>query len=558
MWRQAVGLRERFCLIQIFDYTGPEICSSKHQHASLRMCGIFPSSISSTWKNMTMSKPGRQLILIILVFGCSFSPDTSGSTAQTLAATHLKLEGDQGQRVWCNTLQALDLKLWVVLAGIADLLGILKSANIATQRENLRILEVDAIVESVKGSLAEYIRAGTGQFAEALKLLFQQTEARPNAKSHVEIFCSSVHVTRLSPGHYRATYAVGDSNAALDMHPQSLNAAVEVIREVHELMVEDLEKRFHATSITKYFFIVDPAYNGREPPLAPALRAWSSHLGSSLNDLTTQFSLVLKLKAEHQAKFPETVSQKPHQFWPPFLSLHAVTVPEAAKLIANSILLSYENASVERDLSVLQSVCAAGGLGDYKKDHRLRVRVQAPPAQKLRGQRMKGIVPMIANAWLTVKRRRSTHQPKRGNQGSVPQRRPKRACGPNRHVPEANILEPLEDDRRVEQVPPLDLCPFLYETAGWDSCWLRCHCQIGNSVSMLATLHASRDPKSTTFVFGGHNGQGATEAAERLLLDSAGLAVVLDTGSLKSCHRPKKNLHRRFFSMRTAYAHLGR
>ena len=81
--------------IQIFDYTSPEICSSKHQHASLRMCGIFPSSISSTWKNMTMSKPGRQLILIILVFGCSFSPDTSGSTAQTLAATR---GGELGMR----------------------------------------------------------------------------------------------------------------------------------------------------------------------------------------------------------------------------------------------------------------------------------------------------------------------------------------------------------------------------------------------------------------------------------------------------------------------------
>ena len=119
--------------------------------------------------------------------------------------THLKLEGDQGQRVWCHTLQALDLKLWVVLAGIADLLGILKSANIATQRKNLWILEVAAIVETVKGSLAECIRAGTGQFAEALKLLFQQTDARPNAKSHVEIFCSSVHVTRLSPGNYRCS-----------------------------------------------------------------------------------------------------------------------------------------------------------------------------------------------------------------------------------------------------------------------------------------------------------------------------------------------------------------
>ena len=56
---------------------------------------------------------------------------------------------------------------------------------------------------------------------------FSRQMPRPNAKSHVEIFCSSVHVTRLSPGNYRATYAVGDSNAALDMHPQSLNAAVE-------------------------------------------------------------------------------------------------------------------------------------------------------------------------------------------------------------------------------------------------------------------------------------------------------------------------------------------
>ncbi len=107
--------------------------------------------------------------------------------------THLKLEGDQAQRVWCHTLQALDLKLWIVLAGIEDLLGVLKSANIATQRENLRILEVDAIVESVKGSLAEYIRAGRGQFAEAFKLLFQQTDAKAQCQvpcGNLLFFCS--------------------------------------------------------------------------------------------------------------------------------------------------------------------------------------------------------------------------------------------------------------------------------------------------------------------------------------------------------------------------------
>ena len=206
--------------------------------------------------------------------------------------------------------------------------------------------------------------------------------------------------------------------------------------------MEDLDQRFHATSVTKYFFIVDPAYNGQEPPLALALRAWSSHLGSSLNELTTQFSLV-NIRQSFQKQCPRNLISSGRPFFP----LHAMTVPEASKLIANSILLSYEKASVE-------------------KDHRLRVRVQAPPAQKLRGQRMKGFVPIIANAWLTMKRRRPTHQPKRGNQGSVPQRRPKRPCGPNRHVPEASILEPLEDGRRVEQVPPLDLCLFLYETAG--------------------------------------------------------------------------------------------
>ena len=141
-------------------------------------------------------------------------------------------------------------------------------------------------------------------------------------------------------------------------------------------------------------------WSSLQRPGATALRAWSSRLGSSLNELTTQSSLVLKEKVEHQAKFPETVSQKPHQFWPPFLSLHAVTVREAAKLIANSIVLSYENASVDRDLSVLQSVCAAGGLGDYLQEG------AGCTAQKL-------------------KRRRSTHQPKRGNQGRGPNAAPR-------------------------------------------------------------------------------------------------------------------------------------
>ena len=52
------------------------------------------------------------------------------------------------------------LKVHLLLAVCADLLSILRKANLRTQRSTLRILDVDTIVEACQAEITQYVQPG--------------------------------------------------------------------------------------------------------------------------------------------------------------------------------------------------------------------------------------------------------------------------------------------------------------------------------------------------------------------------------------------------------------
>ena len=66
-------------------------------------------------------------------------------------------EGDQAG--WARSLQidCRDLKTWLLLSILGDMLESLRRLNVSTQRTNLRILQVDTLVDSCKSELDDYM-----------------------------------------------------------------------------------------------------------------------------------------------------------------------------------------------------------------------------------------------------------------------------------------------------------------------------------------------------------------------------------------------------------------
>lgn len=210
----------------------------------------------------------------------------------------------------------------------------------------------------------------------------------------------------------------------------------------------------------KFFYVIDPHYAG-QPPLEKAMDAWSQHLAVPQPELTRDFTYLLDIKKQWLLQHPDS-DFRCDSFWPPILKAHAASVPLAARLLSTALCLSWENASVERDLSILQKVCQNAPLGDMKRDHRTRIRIQAPEEAKVRSKRCSGFVRVLAAKFFNKKARRDRVASKRGVQGPMPQRAAKRASGPNRQLPEVELLDG-EDLGRAEAVMAIELCPFLHQ-----------------------------------------------------------------------------------------------
>ena len=71
------------------------------------------------------------------------------------------------------------------------------------------------------------------------------------------------------------------------------------------------------------------------------------------------------------------------------------------------IILSWQNAAVERDLAVLTKIRdrAAGRLGMWRLAARCRIAIDGPKADKHRGSRLSGVLRTIAKDWFLHRNR---------------------------------------------------------------------------------------------------------------------------------------------------------
>ena len=157
-----------------------------------------------------------------------------------------------------------------------------------------------------------------------------------------------------------------------------------------------------------------------------------------------------------------------HQFWPPLLMQLRESCPLAYRVLAGCIVLSYQNAEVERDLGMLKKVRdrALGQLGDSAIDARARIRIEGPKVLKRPWCQTSGLHYQCC-PWAGVKQKTAKNPSASrvgGLQGNMPQRARKRQAGPNRVVVEAQpAWEVLCDAESVLQNPE-DMCSFLRAT----------------------------------------------------------------------------------------------
>ena len=122
------------------------------------------------------------------------------------------------------------------------------------------------------------------------------------------------------------------------------------------------------------------------------------------------------------------------------------------------VSLSWQNAVVERDLSIVKHVSdvARGSLQAERLDARSRVVVDGECDGKVRGERLSGIVETVAREWCRRQRRQTSPAPsaKRGAQGEVPLRgsRSKPSALEQIVSVNANHLHSLDGEEEEEEV----------------------------------------------------------------------------------------------------------
>jgi len=104
-------------------------------------------------------------------------------------------------------------------------------ANVKTQGQELKILDLQPLVAACKAETSAYVRQGDGVLAVALKSLCAQLQRRGNRGGSewlLEEFARQEQVARDS---YTAKYSIGDAwQCSLKVLPPSLNQVVQIVQ----------------------------------------------------------------------------------------------------------------------------------------------------------------------------------------------------------------------------------------------------------------------------------------------------------------------------------------
>ena len=183
------------------------------------------------------------------------------------------------------------------------------------------------------------------------------------------------------------------------------------VKQVVALVQADISKRFAHVGLARYMYLLDPSWappaSGRGPGVAEALQQWSIHFACDFSLLEQQWHHISACALTHTQHQPSTLTLHPHDFWPPLLLAHWSAAPDLCRCIGAMIILSWQNAAVERDLAVLTKIRdrAAGRLGMWRLAARCRIAIDGPKADKQRVARLSGVLRTIAKDWFLHRNR---------------------------------------------------------------------------------------------------------------------------------------------------------
>jgi hypothetical protein len=107
-------------------------------------------------------------------------------------------------------------------------------ANVKTQGQELKILDLQPLVAACKAETSAYVRQGDGVLAVALKSLCAPLQRRGNRGGSewlLEEFARQVHVQQVTRNSYTAKYSIGDAwQCSLKVLPPSLNQVVQIVQ----------------------------------------------------------------------------------------------------------------------------------------------------------------------------------------------------------------------------------------------------------------------------------------------------------------------------------------
>ena len=185
---------------------------------------------------------------------------------------------------------------------------------------------------------------------------------------------------------------LGAGYLRLSADATTLVDVVKVAGEAVGIVKADLRRRFANTGVWRFVYVLDPEWDDPPQQQAAALgspramQGWAEHFSVSGAVLQVEWAHLHACRVAHLKSNPQRRTLPPHEFWPELLRAEASTVPVLKRCMCALLVVAFQNASVERDLSVLKLVSerACGQLGMERLSARCRAAIDGPVAEKRR------------------------------------------------------------------------------------------------------------------------------------------------------------------------------
>ena len=294
----------------------------------------------------------------------------------------------------------MDIEKLIAWAGFTDILLMLRTLNVKTQVENLTFQTTMEAIAAFKLALHEY-SGDKGQLWKIINMISTDKRTRPVPTTMVAKVISFLLVDeKKMTVTFETPTADQDHVLRFDkrLQPNQIPEACKHIRNMAKVALEDIETRFLHVGIAAHMYILHPEYH-QEPGSAldapddvprraiRALACWAKHFGVDAATLGVQYSHMRDIQRVRHAQQEPLLSQHllQHEYWAPLLAAHETSLPVFCGCAVKLLVLTWQNASVERDNSRLRLILddTSGGLTPDNLDTRLRMHLQGPPPHTL-------------------------------------------------------------------------------------------------------------------------------------------------------------------------------